>query len=102
MTYFKIEIPRGTDEYGEKEYDDKWNSKTAPPGLKITLSFAEPFETVSGEYDVTEEDKEIRTIAIDRTRKSRFIISKDNEKSPSLPTLPKPDRTSSSPSRPIR
>ena len=36
--------------------------------LEITLSFAEPVEILQGKYEVPEEDKIKRTIAIDRTR----------------------------------
>jgi hypothetical protein len=69
ITFFEILVPKGDD-----EYQDKWVGTSLPPGIKVAISFAEPFETVSGTYDVPEEQKFTRTIAIDRTRKIRFEI----------------------------
>jgi hypothetical protein len=46
-----------------------------PPAVVITLSFALPFKTTSGTLDVPEEDKIIRTVAIDRTRKPAFTLA---------------------------
>lgn len=88
ITFFEIVVPRGED-----QYQDRWVSTSLPPGVKVVISFAEPYETVSGTYDVLDEQKLTRTIAIDRTRKIRFEIeiSQDvnepaNEQLP--PTLP--------------
>ncbi|UCG57265.1 MAG: hypothetical protein JSU70_20660 [Phycisphaerales bacterium] len=67
ITFFEILVPKGDD-----EYQDRWTGTSLPPGVKIAISFAEPFETASGTYDVPEEDKFTRTIAVDRTRKIRF------------------------------
>jgi type II secretory pathway pseudopilin PulG len=96
LTYFKIEIPRDEDD----EPLDKWDSEAAPPGIRITLSFAKTFETVQGTLDVPEEDKIIRTIAIDRTRKSRFVINLGNDENtnPLNLRIPSP----SQPPRPTR
>jgi len=47
-----------------------------PVGVVITISFAEPVETLSGALEVPEEQIITRSIAIDRTRKLRFIIPK--------------------------
>ncbi len=68
VTYFRIEIPRGD------VFQDKWDMPSLPPGVRVTISFAEPFETVSGTLDVPESSKYRRTIAIDRTRKIRFKL----------------------------
>ena len=68
VTFFKVQVP-----YGEN-FLDRWASPTLPPGITVTLSFAEPFETVRGTLDVPEAEKIIRTIAIDRTRKIKFKI----------------------------
>ena len=68
ITYFGIKVPWG------QAYLDRWTSTSLPPGIEITLSFAEPFKTVSGNLDVPEEGKIIRTIAIDRTRKLKFSV----------------------------
>jgi len=51
---------------------DQWQGPAPPTGLEITISFATPHETPSGELEVLEEDKIIRTMAVDRTRKIRF------------------------------
>jgi len=68
LTYFRIEIPR-TD-----GVLDKWTEEKLPPEVRITLSFAEPYKTTTGTFDVPEQDKIIRTVAIDRTRKPVFTI----------------------------
>jgi hypothetical protein len=41
----------------------------------VTISFAEPYKRADGTFDVLDEEKIIRTIAIDRTRKIRFDTS---------------------------
>ncbi len=51
---------------------DRWSSSSLPKAIVVTLSFAEPFETVSGELEVEEEQKITRTIAVDRTRKIKY------------------------------
>ena len=70
ITYFGIKVPWG------QAYLDRWTSTSLPPGIEVTLSFGEPFKTVSGYLDVPDEEKIIRTIAIDRTRKLRFSVQK--------------------------
>ena len=70
VTFFRIQVPWG------ETYLDRWTSTSLPPGIEITLSFGEPFKTVSGYLDVSDEDKIIRTIAIDRTRKLKFSVQK--------------------------
>lgn len=74
ITYFKIEIPQGDD-----KFLDRWASTTLPKGIRVTISFAEPFKTVRGTLDVPEKDKIQRIIAIDKTRKIifQFIPSED-------------------------
>jgi len=67
VTFFKIEAITG------KKPAEKWGG-SPPPGIAVTISFAEPFKTANGTYDVYEEDKITRTIAIDRTRKIKFAI----------------------------
>jgi len=73
VTFFKIQVPRG------ENFQDAWVSPSPPPGIKVTISFAQPFETVSGTLDVPEAEKIVRTIAIDRTRKLRFEIPVSQE-----------------------
>lgn len=66
MTFFRIEVPNGDD------FLDKWSSPSLPVGVKVTISFAESFQTVSGTLEVPDEQKVSRTIAVDRTRKITF------------------------------
>lgn len=67
VTFFNISVPSGD------QLVEKWDG--APPtGIVVTLSFAEPFKNVDGSFDVPEEEKFTRTIAIDRTRKIQFDI----------------------------
>lgn len=76
ITFFKISVLAGKDPI------EKWNGPP-PAGIMVTISFAEPYKRADGTFDVPDEEKITRTIAIDRTRKIRFDISKnensDNE-----------------------
>ncbi|MBN2315187.1 MAG: hypothetical protein JXM79_14755 [Sedimentisphaerales bacterium] len=67
VTYFNISATSG------ENLVDRWGG-TPPTGIVVTLSFAEPFKNVDGSYDVPEEEKFTRTIAIDRTRKIQFNV----------------------------
>lgn len=69
VTFFRIEVPKGED------FLDQWSDAALPPGVRVTISFAQPFETVRGTYDVDDMEKITRTIAIDRTRRIRFVAS---------------------------
>jgi hypothetical protein len=68
FTFFRIEIPQ------RDIFLDRWTSEALPPAIKITLSFATPYKTVTGTFDVPEEDKLVRVIAMDRTRRPTFNI----------------------------
>ena len=70
VTFFKIQVPRGED------FLDQWNHTTLPKGITVTISFAESFKAVDGTFDVPDEQKITRTIAIDRSRKISFKIVK--------------------------
>ncbi|TKJ38766.1 MAG: hypothetical protein CEE38_03425 [Planctomycetes bacterium B3_Pla] len=70
VTFFSIKAVKG-----DKPVE-KW-SGSPPAGIEVTLSFAEPFKRVNGTLDVPEEEKIIRTIAIDRTRKIKFAVAKN-------------------------
>jgi len=69
LTYFKVDVPLGS------LSQDQWDNPTLPPGVRVTLSFAEPFETVLGTLDVPESQKHRRMIAVDRTRAIRFELA---------------------------
>lgn len=68
VTFFKIEALTG------QNVLDKWNG-TPPSGVAATISFAEPYKKVDGTYDVLDEQKITRTIALDRSRKIKFEIA---------------------------
>ena len=68
ITFFKISVLAGKDPI------EKWNG-SPPPGIVVTISFAEPYKRADGTFDVPDEEKITRTIAIDRTRKIRFDTS---------------------------
>ena len=68
VTFFKIQVPRG------ESFQDRWTSDSLPGGIVVTISFARPFKALDGTLDVPEAEKITRTIAINRTRKIRFII----------------------------
>jgi hypothetical protein len=70
ITYFSIQVPKG------EEFLNRWPGTTLPRGIKVTISFAEPYETGEGTLDVLEEQMITRTVAIDRTRKVKFRLVK--------------------------
>jgi hypothetical protein len=69
VTYFRLEVPKGDD------FVDQWAEPILPPGVKVTISFAPPHETVQGPLEVYEEEKISRTIAIDKMRKIKFVMT---------------------------
>ena len=73
VTFFKIQVPKGED------FLDRWTSASLPKAVVVTISFAEPFKTLDGTLDVPDAGKITRTIAIDRTRKIRFIFVKKED-----------------------
>jgi prepilin-type N-terminal cleavage/methylation domain-containing protein len=77
VTFFKIETAKGQDANQQdanqvEKTDTARDSNALPPGNAVTISFAQPYKTESGEITVPDEQKITRTIAIDRTRKLRF------------------------------
>lgn len=73
VTFFKIQVPRGGN------LQDKWTGDSLPSGIVVTISFAKPFKTLAGTLDVPDEEKVTRNIAIDRTRKIKFILVKKED-----------------------
>lgn len=67
VTFFRISAIKG------REPVYKW-SGPLPSGIEVAISFAEPFKRVDGTLDVLDEEKIIRTIAVNRTRKIKFEI----------------------------
>lgn len=70
MSFFKIEVPSG-----EKTLAT-WVSNKPPTSIVATISFAEPIEVATGQFEVPEEKKITRIVAIDRTRRIRYIFVK--------------------------
>jgi hypothetical protein len=68
VTFFKIEAFTG------KNLVERW-SGSPPPGIVVTISFAEPYKRVDGTFDVLDDEKVTRAIALDRTRKITFEIA---------------------------
>jgi hypothetical protein len=68
ITFFQVQACKGDD------FVDQWATPALPPGVKVTLSFAEPYETVRGTWDVMDDEKVSRTIAVDGTRKIKFTM----------------------------
>jgi hypothetical protein len=66
VTFFRIEACKGED------LVEQWAAPAPPPGVKVTLSFAEPYETVRGTWDVPDEEKISRTMVVDATRAIKF------------------------------
>jgi len=68
VTLFSVKVPKGQD------FVNKWSGETPPRSVVVTISFAEPFETVEGNWEIPQESKFERIIAIGRTRKVKFKI----------------------------
>jgi len=73
VTFFKIQVAKG------QVLQDKWASDSLPNGIVVTISFARPFETLPGTFDVPDAEKNTRTIALSRTRKIKFILIKKED-----------------------
>jgi hypothetical protein len=52
-----------------------WTEVALPPGVRVSISFAAPHETVRGTMEVYDEEKIYRTMAIDKTRKIKFVVA---------------------------
>jgi len=74
ITFFRIQVPVGED------FQDSWSGDSLPNGITVTISSAEPFKIQNGTLDVPEEEKIIRSIAVNRARKIRFNIVKGQDK----------------------
>ena len=94
ITFFKIQVPvvkvfgenvklPGMDEVWpeeeeEEKFVDKWVADKLPKAVTVSISFAEPYQAVTGELEVLDSEKITRTIAIDRTRNIKYrFVSKD-------------------------
>jgi prepilin-type N-terminal cleavage/methylation domain-containing protein len=73
LTYFRILAQK------EGAFQNKWTDTSLPAGINVTLSFASPYKSITGDLDVPDSEKISRTIAIDRTRKLKFILAPTQE-----------------------
>jgi prepilin-type N-terminal cleavage/methylation domain-containing protein len=73
ITFFNILVHKGQRLY------EKWDSDELPDGIEISLSFDEPFKSVTGAMEVLDSQKYARTIAVDRTKTLKFIIRREKE-----------------------
>lgn len=71
ITVFEIVVPRK-----DANPHILWLNETLPPSIAVRISFAEPVENIDGTFEVPEEDIIVRNIAIDRTRKPKFVFKK--------------------------
>lgn len=68
VSLFKIQVPDGND------FLDTWKKDSLPVGVVVSVSFAEPFKAISGEWEVYDDEKHVRTIALNRTKNMAFTI----------------------------
>ena len=81
MTLFEFTIPREPlPNQPQREPLQQWTGNSPPPAITVLMSFLPPTELATGEFVFLEEDVEMRTIAIDRTRKIRFVFVKKEYK----------------------
>ena len=94
ITFFKIQVPvvkvfgenvklPGLDQIWPEEEEeeifmDRWVTNNLPKAVTVSISFAEPYQAVTGELEVLDTEKITRTIAIDRTRNVKYrFVEKD-------------------------
>jgi prepilin-type N-terminal cleavage/methylation domain-containing protein len=73
VTYFNMKIYTGKDKPA-----DVFPGGT-PLGIIITISFAKPFKNSDGHYEVPDNEKYTRTIAINKSRKIKFDVTENEE-----------------------
>jgi type II secretory pathway component PulJ len=77
LSFFRIEVPQG-----ENPPLEVWSGEKLPAAITVILSFAEPSKMPDGTFEVPDEGKFIRTIAIDRTRMPLFVIQQVDTNQP--------------------
>ncbi len=70
VTFFQLQAATKTSP------TDRWSGSNLPRNLIVTVSFAQPVETFAGQWEVPDSEKITRTITVDRTRKMKFEIVK--------------------------
>lgn len=66
VTFFNVQVLAG------ENLEDRWKSDRLPRGIAVTISFSEPTKTPAGTWEIPDEEKHTRIIAVDRTRKLEF------------------------------
>jgi hypothetical protein len=72
-TFFQVQAYKGD------ELVDQWPASAPPAGILVTISFAEPYETVRGNLDVADEQKISRTFAVNAMRKIKFATESSGD-----------------------
>lgn len=67
LTCFSIEVPKGD------QMLNSWTSASLPRGVVITISFEQPYMNDEGLWEIDDNDRIIRTIAIDRAKLMKFV-----------------------------
>jgi hypothetical protein len=67
LTFFQVHACKG------EELLDQWPPSAPPAGVKVTISFAEPYKSLQGTQDVSDEQKVSRTFVVDAMRKIKFV-----------------------------
>lgn len=97
-TFFQVQAYKGDG------LVDQWPLSAPPSGVKVTIAFAEPYQTLRGTRDVSDEEKISRTLVINAMRKIRFALdSSEDLNQPDVneppaetrPASPDPRRTTS-------
>lgn len=68
VTFFEIVVPSG------EKFLEKWTSAVLPKGVIVSISFTEPMRTSDGDFEILDQYKTTRTIAVDRTRAIKFNL----------------------------
>jgi hypothetical protein len=72
-TFFRIQACKG------EELVDTWPLSAAPAGVRVTIAFAESYETVRGTRDVADEEKISQTLVINAMRKIKFALDSSED-----------------------
>jgi len=67
LTFFQVQACKG------EELLDQWPPSAPPAGAKVTISFAEPYKSVRGTLDISDEQKVSRTFVVNAMRKIKFV-----------------------------
>jgi type II secretory pathway pseudopilin PulG len=107
LSYFKIQVPQPQNltqqsaeaqngQPAEQKFLDAWSDSHLPPAVTVTISFADPLDRrVAGAIDVPDEQKIIRTIVIDRSKKTNFVyVPLGDTNQPGEPNTPAVQKSS--------